>query len=141
MLLFLYFPIEVEDLALGDYKYQPIQNLRITQYFSPSHKGVDIISSSRNRTIYNIEDCYVYEINLKSFNPYLICFSGEIYYKYMHFTNSKGLHQGQFIRYGQELGKYNNLGKATGYHLHLEVFDEKWISLNPVKNFKNLDKK
>lgn len=104
----------------------PVKDPLVTQSFSTSHKGYDIIDRFGNRKVFSITRCKVVD---KGFtgnkSPYLTCydFNNQMYYKYIHITSI--FDKNQILDSGDVIGKYNNEGNSKGFHLHLEVYDNK----------------
>ena len=107
-------------------KIPPLKNPLVTQRVSTNHQGVDLVDRMNNKNVYSITRCRVTD---KGFTgnktPYITYYDSEnqIYYKYLHITSI--FERNQILDVGDIIGEYNNEGKATGFHLHLEVYDKK----------------
>lgn len=115
-----------QQVIIENKKVSPVKDPLVTQRFSTSHKGYDIIDKFDNRKVYSIVRCRIVD---KGFtgnrSPYLTCydFNNQMYYKYIHITSDLIINQ--ILDSGDIIGNYNNEGNSLGYHLHLEIYDGK----------------
>lgn len=57
---------------------------------------------------------------------------GKFYYVgYQHIVENV-VKIGQTVKQGQVLGSYGNVGRSTGPHLHLDMWDRRWNKINPT---------
>jgi murein DD-endopeptidase MepM/ murein hydrolase activator NlpD len=109
------------------------------------HDGVDFISRESDLVYAVANGIVVYDMDdyeeIKKFTDikhsggnYLIIqhsINGQNYFvRYLHLIyNLKA--KGDSVKENEVIGKYGNVGYSFGAHLHFDVFDSKWIKINP----------
>ncbi len=110
----------------------PVNYIAITQYFTDSHKGLDLGWNSKyggnNQAVYASNDGEVYDVNDndksdKSWGNYVkIKHADEIYTLYAHLKNGIKVSVGQKVKQGELIGYMSNTGNANGNHCHYEMY-------------------
>ncbi len=125
----------------------PTNYIAITQYFSSSHKALDLGWNSNyggpNMPVYASEDGVVVSV-VKNYNKtdtdtpnygnYVkIKHHNDYYTLYAHLAfGSVTLNVGDKIKKGEQLGHMGNTGYSTGNHLHFEVY-KNGTRINPLE--------
>ena len=110
------------------------------------HDGIDYVSAV-NRNVYAIADGTVtYDMDWYDHskawtdkrhsggNMVILKhdIDGEIYFvRYLHLVKNF-VSQGQVIKAGDHIGEYADVGMSKGAHLHLDMFNGKWIKIDPT---------
>ena len=118
------------------YRY-PVNYIYISQYYSNSHRAIDLGWSSRyygpNQNIYACYDGVV------SSNSYALDAGNYISIKhdngdvsrYMHLKEKSTLKVGQTVKKGEYIGLMGDTGNARGNHLHFDL-TRNGVKLNPI---------
>lgn len=110
------------------------------------HDGIDYVSMV-NRNVYAIADGTVtYDMDWYEHskawtdrrhsggNMVILkhVIDGEIYFvRYLHLVKNN-VSQGQVVNAGDVIGEYANVGMSKGAHLHLDMYDAKWVKIDPT---------
>jgi len=122
-------------------KYPVRQPMIVTQGYSEKHPAVDLRNTDMKTHItyphYAMENSVILKTGKgKTYGENYILLKGEsgLYYLYCHNVLMNGLVDS--VEEGDEVGipDLSGLGN-TGYHLHLEIFGDKYIRRNPLEIF------
>lgn len=112
----------------------PLDNMRITQKFSKSHRGIDLgYGDQHNRPVYACDDGEViynryqktggYVIHIKHSNGYVS--------EYGHLLkDSQKVLEGNKVKKGQQIARMGASGKVSGEHLHFGLYKGTKINYN-----------
>lgn len=107
----------------------PLDYIGITQFFSSSHRGIDLgWYSYEGEPVYAAADGIVYATNDydgtgQSWGNYVKLSHGNDWFTlYGHLKNGLCVRNGQEVKQGDLLGYMGNTGYSFGTHLHYEVY-------------------
>lgn len=110
----------------------PVNYIAITDYFSTSHRGLDLGWNSKyggsNQPVYASKAGVVYAIkdndkNGKSWGNFVkINHGNKVYTLYGHLKNGIKVKVGQKVKQGTLIGYMGNTGDAKGNHCHFEMY-------------------
>lgn len=114
----------------------PVNNVRITQHFSPTknrkHQGIDL-GGRRGTPIFAAHEGMVVYAG-RDFRGYgkmvLIEYDSEWASLYAHMQTLL-VREGQYVERGQTIGTMGRTGRSTGVHLHFELIRNKQ-TIDPV---------
>ena len=107
----------------------PLNNCEITSEYGivrkdgKLHKGIDLISSTGDRTVRAIADGRVSYCGYdpKGFGNYVSILHNDLHKSLYCHLKSYNVTHGQAIKAGEQIGIEGNTGNSTGVHLHLEI--------------------
>lgn len=108
------------------YRY-PVDYINITQYYSTSHRALDLGWSSKyygsNQTIYA---CFDGTVTVNSYasdagNYVAIRHDNGDVSRYMHLRDKSSVRVGQRVSKGEKIGTMGDTGNARGNHLHFDL--------------------
>lgn len=111
----------------------PVDIVQITQGYSSYHTGIDFDGVTGD-SVYSIMDGQVQAVILGQFglgNHLIISHKGGLKSVYAHLSKIE-VSAGDMVTTNQVIGRIGATGRATGDHLHLEVF-ENGRYINPAK--------
>ena len=118
------------------YRY-PVNYIYISQYYSNSHKALDLGWSSKhygpNQAIYACFDGQIIENSYGTKAGYYVVIkhdNGDIS-RYMHLKEKSNTYVGQRVSKGEKIGLMGDTGNAQGNHLHFEL-DKNGSRVNPI---------
>ncbi len=118
------------------------------------HDGTDLISKNNNRdVIFPLDGIVVYDyddyMHSKRFSDskhsggnYCVIkckFNKEIFYVKLIHLEMNFVELGQGIKAGAIIGRYADVGFSFGAHLHISVYNEKWLLVNSNAFLNRLD--
>ncbi len=107
----------------------PLENAKVTSEYGivrkdgKLHKGIDLISSTGDRTVRAIADGRVSYCGYdpKGFGRYVSILHNDLHKSLYCHLKSYNVTHGQAIKEGEQIGIEGNTGNSTGVHLHLEI--------------------
>lgn len=118
------------------YRY-PVNYINITQYYSSSHRALDLGWSSKyygsNQAIYACYDGTVTVNSYASDAGYYVAIrhdNGDVS-RYMHLKNKSWVKVGQRVGKGEHIGTMGDTGNARGNHLHFDL-TKNGSRVNPI---------
>ena len=119
---------KLNDTPNTSYKYRyPVNYINITQYYSSSHKALDLGWSSKyygsNQTIYA---CFDGTVTINSYasdagNYVAIRHDNGDVSRYLHLREKSSVRVGQRVSKGEIIGIMGDTGNARGNHLHFDL--------------------
>ena len=125
-----------EPIRSDKYRY-PVNYIYISQYYSSSHRALDLGWSSSyygpNQTIYA---CYDGEVIVNSYasdagNYVAIRHDNGDVSRYMHLRDRSNTYVGQRVSKGEAIGIMGDTGNAYGNHLHFDL-SKNGSRVNPI---------
>ena len=133
-------PVEEKHIVTSPYGWRTLYGKR------QMHDGIDYVSL-RNRNVLAVADGRVlkdvdyYDASRRwtdrrhSAGNYVILehrIHGQKYFcRYLHLAQNF-VEQGQQVKQGHVLGIYGDVGYSFGAHLHFDIYDERWVKLDPT---------
>lgn len=132
----------------------PVKNYRISSDYGKRilkgknefHDGIDFVSETNDRVVVAItkgivcHDVDFYEESKRwtdkrhSAGNYVIVkhvIEGKLYYvRYLH-LGENFCYEGQEVEKGEPLGIYSDAGISYGAHLHFDMYNSKWVKVDP----------
>ena len=107
----------------------PLENAKVTSEYGivrkdgKLHKGIDLISSTGDRTVRAIADGRVSFCGYdpKGFGRYVSILHNDLHKSLYCHLKSYNVTHGQAIKEGDQIGIEGNTGNSNGVHLHLEI--------------------
>ena len=107
----------------------PLENAKVTSKYGivrkdgKLHKGIDLISSTGDKTVRAIADGRVSYCGYdpKGFGNYVSILHNDLHKSLYCHLKSYNVTHGQAIKEGEQIGIEGNTGNSTGVHLHLEI--------------------
>lgn len=109
------------------------------------HRGVDIFSPCGTTTVAVMNSKVVFNGFQGAAGNYVVLRNKKIKrdYVYMHLQSRSPLRKGEKVVVGQFVGPVGDTGRATGCHLHFEIWKGKWYrggrALNPLRSLQSWD--
>ncbi len=109
------------------------------------HQGQDLFAPCGTPTVAVMSAKVVYNGFQKAAGNYVVLRSKLVKrdYVYMHLQSPSLLPKGSFVTMGQEVGLIGDTGRATGCHLHFEIWKGKWyrggFALDPLPSLQIWD--
>lgn len=122
--------------STSKYRY-PVNYINITQYYSSSHKAIDLGWSSKyygsNQNIYA---CFDGVVTVNSYasdagNYIAIRHDNGDVSRYLHLKNKSHVKVGQRVLKGEQIGIMGDTGNARGNHLHFDL-TKNGSRVNPI---------
>lgn len=130
-------PLKIYQKAvLPDWDIQPpVWPIKINQYFSQRHKGIDLDANYRE-PVYAVNDGTIQYADWDSgYGKHIIINHGNNWVSRYAHNDQIFVKVGQFVKHGQIIGSAGTTGFSTGVHSHFELlYNNQW--LNPLKYLK-----
>lgn len=107
----------------------PLENAEITSEYGivrkdkKLHKGIDLISATKDRTVRAIADGRVSYCGYDKtgFGKYVSILHNDLHKSIYAHLKSYNVTHGQAVKAGEQIGVEGNTGNSKGVHLHLEI--------------------